>query len=122
MTNTQANALFRTKYPTGTIWEVGNENIPAGKIGVTFSDDGRVYKYAATSYQQILARFGFKVLYKHNIEMLESEIQSIQKVIKDDGFFDPFTGFEILTDTKRKELEKRIIEIQKKIDTAIVVI
>ena len=92
MTEARANEIFKTKYPEGEI--INGKNFGgscAGRMVVIFNKGGKVYQYNATSYQAILERFGFKILYKHNVKAYERQIESLEKSIADGGerdFFD----------------------------------
>lgn len=92
MTEARANEIFRTKYPTGEI--INGKRFGgscAGRMVVIFQEGGKCYDYGATSYQAILERFGFKILYKHNVAAYERQIADLEKRIADGGeqdFFD----------------------------------
>lgn len=78
MTEKRANEIFKTKYPEGEI--VRRNNSSAGnKFWVTFKPDGKVYYYACTTYQELLQRFGFSIVYKHDIESVKRHIEALEK-------------------------------------------
>lgn len=74
MTETRANEIFRTKYPTGTI--VRKYASSAGyKYFVVFKEGGKVYYYDRPSYAQLLNSLGFNVAYEHDIRTAQASLE-----------------------------------------------
>lgn len=115
MTEKKANEIFRTKYPEGEI--VRRNNSSAGnKFWVTFTPNGKVYYYACSTYSELLGRFGFKVVYKHDIENAEEALKRYEKQLEDakNGKFQPF-AFAFIE--RNEETEKAEIEdLQNKVN------
>lgn len=78
MTENRANEILRSKYPDGEIRRKHSTSAE-NKYWIKFKADGKVYYYSGTSYQQVLEKLGFEVIYKHNIEALNSEIETLNK-------------------------------------------
>lgn len=113
MTEKKANEIFRTKYPEGEI--VRRNNSSAGnKFWVTFKPNGKVYYYACSTYAELLGRFGFKVVYKHNIKNAEDQLSRYEKQLEDarNGKFQPFTFAFIERNAETEENEIRFLESQ----------
>ena len=78
MTEQKANQIFKTKYPEGEI--VRRNNSSAGnKFWVTFKPEGRVYYYSCATYQELLSRFGFEIVYQHNVTSVKEYIDKLEK-------------------------------------------
>lgn len=88
MTEKRANEILRTKYPEATITKgqyYGGSC--SGRIVVVFQPGGKVYQYhGCSTYQQILERLGFNILYKHNVTNMENEIKRLEAEIEAGGY------------------------------------
>lgn len=125
MTEKKANEILRTKYPEAEIIKnMGGS--ASSRISVVFTPNGKVYDYYANSYQQVLIKLGFNILYKHNVEAYNKIINQLKKEIEaggeenkfhlfDDRDFIPFTEEEM--ESKKRELER----LEKDLESAIVV-
>lgn len=122
MTEKRANEIFRTKYPEGEI--VRRNNSSAGnKFWVTFKPEGKVYYYACSTYQELLSRFGFKIVYKHDIETVKEQIKHYEKQLQDAlngkfGIFD-FAFCERNEQTEKEQIDlikEQLNENQKRLD------
>lgn len=92
MTEEKANEIFRTKYPQGEIRR--RRSTSAGnKYWVKFKHNSNAYYYSCTSYAQLLERFGFKVVYKHNIDNARATLERYIKQLTDakNGKFPAFS-------------------------------
>lgn len=91
MTEKKANEIFRSKYPEGEICRK-NSTSAGSKYWVTFNKGGKVYYYSSTSYSELLGRFGFKVIYKHDVETAKKYIEKYEKDLNDllNGVKPPF--------------------------------
>lgn len=86
MTEKQANEILRTKYPEATIFRRNSMGgTSSSALAVTFYPNGKVYDYQASSYQQVLEKLGFNILYKHNVKNMMDRIEKLQKKISDGG-------------------------------------
>ena len=115
MTEKRANEIFRTKYPEGEI--VRRNNSSAGnKFWVTFKPQGKVYYYACSTYAELLNRFGFEIVYKHDIESAKLTLEKYEQQLKDakNGKFLPFT-FAFIERTKESE-EAEIEYLQNQVN------
>ena len=115
MTEKKANEIFRTKYPEGEI--VRRNNSSAGnKFYVTFKPQGKVYYYACSTYAELLNRFGFEIVYKHDIESAKATLENYEKQLENakNGKFQPFT-FAFIERTKESE-EAEIEYLQNIVD------
>ena len=63
MTNKQATEILRKKYPEASIYRPNSHNgmCNKGSIAVTFQPLGKVYKFYACNYAEVLERLGCKV-------------------------------------------------------------
>ena len=115
MTEKKANEIFRTKYPEGEI--VRRNNSSAGnKFWVTFKPNGKVYYYACSTYAELLGRFGFKVVYKHDIKNAEDQLSWYEKQLED-ARNGKFQSFAFLFVERNAETEKAEIEdLQNKVN------
>lgn len=97
MTESKANEILRTKYPEGTIYN-GKRfgGASSSEMVVTFSPNGRCYHYYATSYQQVLEKLGFKILYKHNVTSYNNRIKELESNIAAGGYDNSF--FAVIAD------------------------
>lgn len=88
MTEARANEILRTKYPEATITKgqyYGGSC--SGRIVVVFQPGGKAYQYhGCSTYQQILERLGFKILYKHNVEGYKCRIKKLEDQIAAGGY------------------------------------
>ena len=73
MTEERANEIFKTKYPEGEIRRKYSTSA-GNKYWVTFNPNGRVYSYSATSYAELLRKFEFNVIYKHDLRNAEANV------------------------------------------------
>ncbi len=93
MTIQEVNAIFKTKYPTGEIFQKGSLGCGSAsdsKVCVIFKDGGKVYGYNYKSYADLLQQLGFNVLYEHDVKAIESQILNSEKMINDGGYIDDF--------------------------------
>lgn len=113
MTENKANEIFRTKYPNGKIFKRNSMGgTSSSTLAVIFNPNGKVYSYQSSSYAQLLSRFGFTVLYKHNVENINHRINEIEKLLKDGGEVDFFTNeFIKFTDCKFDELNEELEDL-----------
>ena len=116
MTEAKANEIFRTKYPEGEI--VRKYASSAGyQYFVVFNSRGKVYYYSATSYAELLRRFGFNVVYRHDIKTVEYYIEKYTKELEDlyDGVVP--VGYSLCSIKSDEELiEDAIITAEKELD------
>lgn len=115
MTEKKANEIFRTKYPEGEI--VRRNNSSAGnKFWITFKPTGKVYYYACSTYAELLRRFGFEVVYKHDIKNAEDTLKEYEKQLKDakNGNFNPF-AFVFVERNEETEMQE-IDDLQNKVN------
>lgn len=115
MTEKKANEIFRTKYPEGEICR-RNTTSAGNKFWVTFKPNGKVYYYACSTYSELLGRFGFKVVYKHDVVNAEEALKRYEKQLEDakNGKFQPF-AFAFIE--RNEETEKAEIEdLQNKVN------
>lgn len=124
MTEKKANEILRSKYPQAEILRKNSTSVCC-RYWVTYQPNGKVYAYCAGSYQEVLGKLGFNILYKHNVETYNKRIAELSKQIEEGGeenlfhLFDerdwiPFSQEEI--ESKRAELE----ELQKELSEAII--
>lgn len=121
MTEKRANEIIRTKYTDATIFKrnsFGGTNTT--HLAVVFSPNGKVYDYYGLSYQQVLAKLGFKILYKHNVESMNRRIAELEKQIADRGEENRFHLFDKrdfipYTDEEVNERERELESIRKEI-------
>lgn len=85
MTEKRANEILRTKYPEATIYK-NMGGVAKGRIAVTYGPNSKVYGYTASSYQMVLEKLGFKILYKHNVLAMKAEIERLNKEIETGGY------------------------------------
>ena len=115
MTEKKANEIFRTKYPEGEICRK-NTTSAGNKFWVTFKPNSKVYYYSCTSYVELLRRFGFDVVYKHDVKSAEETLKRYEKQLEDakNGKFQPFAFafIERTPETEKAEIE----DLQKQID------
>ena len=103
MTELRALKIFRSKYPEGEICRK-NSTSAGNKYWVTFKPNGKVYYYSCASYAELLNRFGFNVIYKHDLVSAEETLKKYEKQLEDakNGKFQPFT-FAFIERTKESE-------------------
>ena len=114
MTEKRANEIFRTKYPEGEI--VRRNNSSAGnKFWVTFKPTGKVYYYSCSTYQELLSRFGFEIVYQHNIDSVKGFIEYYEKQLEEkrNGVFDNPFVLEYTEEIKEQEMQDTLSEIKK---------
>ena len=114
MTEKRANEIFRTKYPEGEI--VRRNNSSAGnKFWVTFKPTGKVYYYSCSTYQELLSRFGFEIVYQHNIDSVKGFIEYYEKQLEEkrNGVFDNPFVLEYTEEIKEQEIQDTLSEIKK---------
>lgn len=116
MTEKRANEILRTKYPEATIFRRNSMGgTSSSRLAVTFKEGGKVYDYYASSYQEVLGKLGFNILYKHNVNTINKMIADLESQVEAGGeknlfhLFDkrdwiPFTEEEL--ESKRKEIER----------------
>lgn len=86
MTEKRANEILRTKYPEATIFRRNSMGgTSSSRLAVTFVPNGKVYDYAAASYQQVLEKLGFNILYKHNVKCYKEKIEQLEAEIEAGG-------------------------------------
>lgn len=113
MTEARANEIFRTKYPEGEI--VRRNNSSAGnKFFVTFKPQGKVYYYACLTYVELLRRFGFDVVYSHDVAAVKSSLRHYEKQLEEakNGIFQPFTFAFIERNKESEEAEIEFLQNQ----------
>ena len=87
------NEIFKTKYPTGEVFQKGSFGCGStsnNKVCVIFKDGGKVYNYSYKSYADLLKQLGFNVWYKHDVKAIEAQILDSEKMIIDGGYIDDF--------------------------------
>lgn len=116
MTESRANEIFRTKYPEGEICR-RNTTSAGNKFWVTFKPNGKVYYYACSSYAELLNRFGFNIVYKHDVESVEETLKRYEQQLEDakNGKFDTFAFVFV---ERNEETEKQEIEDLQKLVNA----
>lgn len=114
MTLERCNELFRTKYPEGKIWR---DDDRSGAFTVVFKKNGKAYDYDERSCQGILGRFGFNVLYQHNIEAIDEQIEQLKQDIERGGRYSKFFNKKIIKTVD--ELKQEIEELEECKRTAI---
>ncbi len=103
MTEARANEIFRTKYPNGSI--LRKHSTSAGnKYWVVFDENSKAYYYSATSYAELLRRFEFNVIYKHDLKNAEANVERYQNKL-DKISKGEFDSFDLLFCTKEQVLE-----------------
>lgn len=103
MTEARANEIFKTKYPEGEIRR-RHATSAENKYWVTFNPNGKVYYYSATSYAELLRRFEFNVIYKHDLSNAEANVERYQNKL-DKFLKGEFDSFDLLFCTKEQALE-----------------
>lgn len=115
MTEARANGIFRTKYPEGEICR-RHSTSAENKYWVTFKSNGKVYYYSCTSYAELLNRFGFKVVYKHDLESAKATLARCEKDL-DNAKAGEFGLFAFIFTEQTPETEKEYINgLQKQVD------
>ena len=108
MTEKKANEIFRTKYPEGEICR-RNSTSAGNKFWVTFKPNGKVYYYACSSYAELLKRFDFEVVYKHDIKTAEDTLAKYEKQLED-ALNGKFPAFAFAFTDRNEETEKEEIQ------------
>ena len=128
MTEKQANKIFRTKYPEGRIYNGKSYGgASSSEMVVVFKQGGKSYNYQATTYQQILERFGFTILYKHNVENYRAELTKLKEMISKNGYVDTLAKllgldpWHELTKPEKIETQAKIDQIEQILAEAIIV-
>ena len=122
MTNTKANEILRTKYPTATIYKKNTfHGVFSSAFSVTFTDGGKVYNYNASNYGEVLQKLGFTVLYIDEIEDRKQRIERIQNNINAGQRKKLFGGVHVYTSEEIQEMKKEIEDLKQLIDSAIIV-
>lgn len=115
MTEARANEIFRTEYPEGEICRKHSTSAES-KYWVTFKSNSKVYYYSCTSYAELLNRFGFEVVYKHDLVSAEETLKKYEKQLEDakNGKFQPFAFafIEQNPETEKAEIE----DLQNKVN------
>lgn len=121
MTEKRANEILRTKYPKARIYN-GKRfgGATSSEMVVVFDEGGKCYNYSASSYQQVLEKLGFKILYKHNVESMNRRIAELEKQIADRGEENRFHLFDKrdfipYADDEVKARERELESIRKEI-------
>ena len=123
MTEKRANEILRTKYPEAKIVKnIGG--VATSRISVIFTPGGKVYSYLAGSYQQVLEKLGFEILYKHNVLNYKNEITRLKKEIEAGGYEDIFQisseDFYKYTDEEINQMKNEITRIENILATSII--
>ena len=123
MTEKKANEILRTKYPEATIHNgkrFGGSN--SCHMVVTFEPCGKCYSYYASTYQEVLEKLGFNILYKHNVEAINNEIARLEAKIEK-GFEEvllSLTGekVHVFTGEEISEMKLKVKELAELIETS----
>lgn len=126
MTEKQANEILRTKYPEATIFKRNSMGgTSSSALAVIFKAGGKVYDYQASSYQQVLEKLGFNILYKHNVDNMLDKINDLKKKIDDGGYKYIFSiggnDFHTYTEKELSNMKKEIEDITQLLSNAIIV-
>ncbi len=115
MTEARANEIFRTKYPEGEICRK-NTTSAGNKFWVTFKPNSKVYYYSCTSYAELLNRFGFEVVYKHDLVSAEETLKKYEEKLEDakNGKFDPLAF--VFTERNKESEEAEINDLQNQVN------
>ena len=123
MTEKRANEILRTKYPEAEIVK-NMGGVATSRISVIFTPGGKVYSYLASSYQQVLEKLGFEILYKHNVLNYKNEIARLKKEIEASGYEDIFQisgeDFYKYTDEEINQMKNEITRIENILTTSII--
>ena len=123
MTEKRANEILRTKYPEAEIVK-NMGGVATSRISVIFTPGGKVYSYLASSYQQVLEKLGFEILYKHNVLNYKNEITRLKKEIEAGGHEDIFQisgeDFYKYTDEEINQMKNEITRIENILATLII--
>ena len=87
------NEIFKTKYPTGEVFQKGSFGCGSdsnNKVCVIFKDGEKVYNYSYKSYADLLQQLKFNVWYKHDVKAIKEQILNSEKMIEDGGYIDDF--------------------------------
>lgn len=117
MTEAKANEILRTKYPEATIFRRNSiGGTTSSRLAITFKPNGKIYDYAATSYQQVLEKLGFNILYKHDVKGYTERIKKLEAEIKTGGEQDIFAelfGEDVWHTFTEEELKAKRAEIAR---------
>ena len=123
MTEKRANEILRTKYPEAEIVK-NMGGVATSRISVIFTPGGKVYSYLASSYQQVLEKLGFEILYKHNVLNYKNEITRLKKEIEVGGHEDIFQisgeDFYEYTAEEINQMKNEITRIENILATSII--
>lgn len=124
MTEKRANEILRTKYPEAEIVK-NMGGVANGRIAVIYQPGGKVYAYQASSYQQVLAKLGFKILYKHNVDNMKEEIKRLETEIEAGGYENMFVlpgedEWYTYTEEEIAQMRSEIDRIKNELATAII--
>ena len=123
MTEKRANEILRTKYPEAEIVK-NMGGVATSRISVIFTPGGKVYSYLVSSYQQVLEKLGFEILYKHNVLNYKNEITRLKKEIEAGGYEDIFQisgeDFYKYTDEEINQMKNEITRIENILATSII--
>ena len=119
MTEQRANEILRTKYPEARLTSGRRYgNATTSQMVVVFKPNGKVYKYYATTYAQVLEKLGFTILYKHSVEAYKSEIARLEGLINDGGYTDKWFHLDIrYTDAELAEMQAKVDEYKRILET-----
>lgn len=128
MTEKRANEILRTKYPEAELVKgqyYGGSC--SGRVAVIFHPGGKAYQYRGCStYQQILERLGFTILYKHNVDSMKRRIEELNKNISDGGEENLFPGvfddreWIPFTDDEMDNMKREVAELEDTLANAII--
>lgn len=127
MTEERANEILRTRYPEATITKgqyFGGSC--SGRVVVVFQPGGKAYQYhGCSTYQQILLRLGFNILYKHNVKAYQDRIAKLEAEIEAGGHenFFIFPGeneWHAYSDEEIAQMKSEIDRIKNELATAII--
>ena len=127
MTEERANEILRTRYPEATITKgqyFGGSR--SGRVVVTFKPNGKCYEYhGCSTYQQILERLGFNILYKHNVKAYQDRIAELEAEIEAGGHENFFIlpgedKWYVYSDEEINQMRSEIDRIKNELATAII--
>ena len=98
--------LWQVKNPSGNIWIIDSsgslfeEGRQTGKFGITYNQDGKIYKYSASSVYSLAERFN--LIPQSNIDVWQESREAIKAMLNNQEF-STIAG---LSDTIRHICEK----------------
>lgn len=122
MTEARANDILKTKYPEGEICRKHSTSAE-NKYWVMLKPEGKAYYYSGTSYQQVLGKLGFKILYKHNVEAYKKQIEELEAKIEAGGekglflFEGPWHTF---TEKEIDDMKSQIAWLKNELENSII--